>query len=110
MSTAVAMALFMDGVRVCPYCGEPFVPKPGKAKAYCTAAHGVNYRTATSRDRAKRGEAVVRANLDVSTSKLLERLAEAGIERERGWVVKAKARLQLEDGKARRKITKESLR
>jgi hypothetical protein len=48
MSTAVAMALFIEGVRVCPHCGAPFVPKQDN-QDYCKAAHGVAYRTAKSR-------------------------------------------------------------
>jgi hypothetical protein len=91
MSTAVAMALFMDGVRICPHCGEPFVPKPGKARTYCKAAHGVNHRRATSRYKAKQAEDIVRANPTLSIPKLLEKLAEAGTKRDRDWVVKAKA-------------------
>lgn len=92
MSTAVAMALFMDGVRVCPYCGETFIPKPGKARIYCKPAHGVADRTARSRDKTKRAEAIIRANPHLAISKLLEKIGKAGIEREREWVVKAKAK------------------
>jgi hypothetical protein len=94
MSTAVAMALFMDGVRVCPFCGETFIPKLGKARTYCKSAHGVADRTARSRDKTKRAEALIRANSDLSVPKLIEKLAEAGIKRARDWVVKAKARVK----------------
>jgi hypothetical protein len=50
MSTAVAMALFIQDVRVCPKCGVPFVPKQENVD-YCKPAHGVAYRTARSRER-----------------------------------------------------------
>jgi hypothetical protein len=49
-STAAAMALFIQGVRVCPQCGVPFVPKQDNVD-YCKPAHGVAYRTARSREK-----------------------------------------------------------
>jgi len=54
MSTAVATALFIKSVRVCPQCGVPFVSKQDNVE-YCKPAHGVAYRTARSREK-KRSE------------------------------------------------------
>ena len=54
MSTAVATALFIKSVRVCPHCGVPFVSKQDNVD-YCKPAHGVAYRTARSREK-KRAE------------------------------------------------------
>ena len=70
MSTAAAVALFVESVRVCPHCGVAFVP-PQNNIGYCKPAHGVAHRTATSRDKAKQAEALVRANPKLSTQKLI---------------------------------------
>ncbi len=43
-------------IRECPKCHEIFIPK-GENQDYCTPAHGVAYRTARSRQRAKEKEA-----------------------------------------------------
>lgn len=52
MSTAVAMALFLDSLRICPRCGSPFVRQQDNI-AYCKPACGAAHRTARSRERAK---------------------------------------------------------
>lgn len=52
-STAVAITLFFQKMRVCPHCGAPFVPEPDNAE-YCSPAHGVAYRTARSREKKRR--------------------------------------------------------
>jgi len=51
--TAAYVMLLMGTIRVCPKCGNPFVPKTDN-QDYCTPAHGVAYRTARSRGRKKR--------------------------------------------------------
>jgi hypothetical protein len=48
--TAVFAAAFAGTVRVCPKCKAVFAPKT-ENQDYCTAAHGVAYRTARSRER-----------------------------------------------------------
>lgn len=53
MSTALAMAVFLDSVRVCPHCGRPFTPKQDNVD-YCSPAHGAAYRTARSREKKRR--------------------------------------------------------
>lgn len=42
-------ALWMNGIRVCAYCKEPFVPKNERQTAYCCLKHGAAQRTARSR-------------------------------------------------------------
>lgn len=46
--TAAFVVSFMDHLRVCPKCGDPFSPKTDN-QDYCTPAHGVAHRTARSR-------------------------------------------------------------
>lgn len=59
MSTAVAAALFIRSVRVCPQCGVPFVPKQDNVD-YCQPSHGVAYRTARSREKKRSTEEATR--------------------------------------------------
>jgi len=49
---AAFVLLFMDSIRVCPKCGNSFIPKTDN-QDYCTPAHGVAHRTARSRWNAK---------------------------------------------------------
>jgi hypothetical protein len=50
--TAAFVLMCMGSIRVCPKCGNSFVPKTDN-QDYCTPAHGVAYRTAKSRWNAK---------------------------------------------------------
>jgi hypothetical protein len=50
--TAAFVMTFMGSIRVCPKCNNPFVPSADNVN-YCTPAHGVAYRTARSRWKAK---------------------------------------------------------
>ena len=50
--TAAFVLVFMDGIRVCPQCGISFIPETDN-QDYCEPRHGVAYRTARSRWRAK---------------------------------------------------------
>lgn len=50
--TAAFVMTFMGSIRVCPKCERVFVPTADNVD-YCTPAHGVAYRTARSRWRAK---------------------------------------------------------
>lgn len=50
--TAAFVLMFMDGMRLCPHCGNWFIPKTDN-QDYCEPSHGVNYRTARSRWNAK---------------------------------------------------------
>ena len=75
--------------KTCQNCGHDYT---GEGSKFCDAlCERANTKRAYRR-RIKRAEVIVRANLDLSTPKLLEKLAEAGIKRGRDWVIKAKAR------------------
>jgi hypothetical protein len=63
-----------------------------------------------SRHRTKRADAIIRANPHLSIRKLLDILAKEEIKRDRAWVVKAKARIQLEAGTGALETTRKSLR
>jgi hypothetical protein len=80
-------------VKVCrnPKCGIEYT---GGGSRFCDALCEHANTKRNSRRRTKRAEAIIRANPNLSSPKLLEKLAEAGINRTRDWVVKAKARLQ----------------
>jgi hypothetical protein len=52
MTTAVAVSLFVESLRVCPHCETPFVPSQDNI-VYCKPEHGVAHRTARSRCNAK---------------------------------------------------------
>lgn len=52
LATAAYVMMFMGGIRVCPKCHVPFIPKSDNVD-YCKPAHGVAHRTARSRWRAK---------------------------------------------------------
>jgi hypothetical protein len=50
--TAACVVTFMGRIRVCPKCSSVFIPSDDKVE-YCKPEHGVAYRTARSRWRAK---------------------------------------------------------
>jgi hypothetical protein len=52
LKTAAFVLMFMGGVRVCPKCRVSFIPSRDN-QGYCKPTHGVAYRTARSRWRAK---------------------------------------------------------
>ncbi len=52
LKTAAFVMRYVGGIRVCPQCERPFVPKK-ETQVCCTAAHGVRFRTARSRRNAK---------------------------------------------------------
>lgn len=91
--TALAWIDLVDGavVKTCqnPNCGIEYT---GGGSRFCDALCERANTKREYRHRIKRAEAIIRANRDISTPKLVERLAEAGIKRGRDWVVKAKAR------------------
>jgi hypothetical protein len=78
-------------VKICqnPNCGIEYT---GGGSRFCDALCERANTKRAYRHRIRQAEAVIRANPDQSTFKLLEKLAETGIKREREWVVKAKAK------------------
>jgi hypothetical protein len=53
MGAAVAIAVLLDMIRICPHCGKPFVARQSNI-GYCTPKHGVAHRTARSREKKRR--------------------------------------------------------
>lgn len=52
--TATFVAAWMGGVRICPKCEKPFVPKKDN-QGYCRPEHGAAYRTERCRNNKKAG-------------------------------------------------------
>jgi hypothetical protein len=73
---------------VCARCHTRFA-SPRKRK-YCLGECGHLEAVRNHKRKLARAKAIVRANPDLSTAKLLAKLEEAGIKRTRDWVVKAK--------------------
>jgi hypothetical protein len=52
LKTAAFVLMALDGIRVCPKCHRPFIPKTDR-ECYCRPSHGIAYRTARSRRKRK---------------------------------------------------------
>ncbi|HEY6491461.1 MAG TPA: hypothetical protein VIY99_20200, partial [Terracidiphilus sp.] len=72
-----------------PKCGIEYTRGGSK---FCDAVCERANRKRTYRHRIKRAETIVRANRELSTPKLLQKLAEVGIKRQRDWVARVKAK------------------
>ncbi|MDR3742169.1 MAG: hypothetical protein P4L40_24385 [Terracidiphilus sp.] len=89
--TALAWMDIISGreSKPCQNCGNEYT---GGGSKFCDALCERAHTKREYRRRVKQAEDIIRANRDLSTVKLLEKLAEAGIPRERNWVVKTKAK------------------
>lgn len=95
--TALAWMDLVSGreVKTCqnPNCGpNGGIEYTGGGSRFCDALCERANTKREYRHRIKRAEAIIRANPALSTPKLMEKLAEAGIKRGRDWVVQTKAK------------------
>jgi hypothetical protein len=88
--TALAWMDIISGreSKPCQNCGNEYT---GGGSKFCDALCERAHTKREYRKRVRQAEAIIRANLDLSTAKLLVKLEEAGTPRERAWVVKLKA-------------------
>jgi hypothetical protein len=89
--TALAWMDIISGreCKTCQNCGNEYT---GDGTKFCDVLCERANTKRAYRHRVRQAEAIIRANPDLSTPKLLVKLAEAGIPREKDWVIKAKAK------------------